>query len=70
MRNVVVVEKTANNHSAYVPDLPGCAVMGKTRADVLRENRVAIRFHLDGLGEDGMTLATTKKVSRGIYVEV
>jgi len=53
MRYAVVIEKAAGNYSAYVPDLPGCIATGETIAVVESEIRVAIRFHLDGLKEDG-----------------
>ena len=30
MRYAIVIEKAANNYSAYVPDLPGCVATGIT----------------------------------------
>ena len=54
MRYAVVIEKANGNYSAYVPDLPGCVATGATVADVQREIRTAIAFHLDGLREDGL----------------
>jgi predicted RNase H-like HicB family nuclease len=54
MRYAVVIEKAGGNYSAYVPDLPGCIATGDTVADVEREIRDAIRFHVDGLREDGL----------------
>jgi len=30
MRYAVVIERAANNYSAYVPDLPGCVATGAT----------------------------------------
>ena len=53
MKYLVVYEETPRNWSAYVPDLPGCIATGKTRAEVKRHIRQAIRFHLDGIREDG-----------------
>jgi predicted RNase H-like HicB family nuclease len=41
---------------AYVPDLPGCVATGATVADVEQEIRSAIRFHIEGLREDGMSV--------------
>jgi predicted RNase H-like HicB family nuclease len=55
MRCAVVIEKAAGNHSAYVPDLPGCIATGDTVEVVEREIRDAIRFHIDGLVQDGET---------------
>ena len=54
MRYGVVIEKAESNYSAYVPDLPGCVATGQTVEEVEREIREAIRFHLDGLREDGL----------------
>jgi predicted RNase H-like HicB family nuclease len=53
VKYVVVYEETPRNWSAYVPDLPGCIATGKTRADVKRHIRQAIRFHLESMREDG-----------------
>ena len=54
MRYAVVIEKTEFNYSAYVPDLPGCVSTGDTLETVETNIREAIRFHLDGLREDGV----------------
>ena len=54
MRFAVVIEKAEGNYSAYVPDLPGCVATGATVEDVEREIRDAIRFHIEGLREDGL----------------
>ena len=53
MQYVVVIEKAANNYSAYVPDLPGCIATGSTREETEAEIRSAIEFHLEGIVEDG-----------------
>jgi predicted RNase H-like HicB family nuclease len=67
MRYAVVIEKAPKNYSAYVPDLPGCVATGRTRAVVERRIRSAIRFHLDGLREDG--IKPPKPTSVCEYVE-
>jgi predicted RNase H-like HicB family nuclease len=53
MRYAVVIEKADGNYSAYVPDLPGCVATGDTPKEAEEQIREAIRFHLDGLREDG-----------------
>ncbi len=53
MRDAVVIEKADGNYSGYVPDLPGCVATGATPEEVQREIKEAIRFHLDGLRQDG-----------------
>jgi predicted RNase H-like HicB family nuclease len=54
MRYAVVIENAGSNYSAYVPDLPGCIATGATVAEVEAEIRAAIRFHIEGLREDGL----------------
>jgi len=53
MRYAVVIEKAEKNYSAYVPDLPGCVATGATLEEVESEIKDAIRFHLDGMRQDG-----------------
>jgi len=54
MRYAVVIEMAKRNYSAYVPDLQ-------------QEIRTAIRFHIEGLREDGLPIpAATSSVE---YVE-
>jgi predicted RNase H-like HicB family nuclease len=54
MRYAIVVEKTESNYSAYVPDLSGCVATGATVEETEREIREAIKFHIEGLIEDGL----------------
>jgi len=67
MRYAIVIEKADGNYSAYVPDLPGCIATGETVAAVETEIRDAIRFHIDGLKQDG--LPVPKPTSIADYVE-
>lgn len=53
MRYAVVIESGPHNYSAYVPDLPGCVSTGRTLAEVERNIKAAIDFHLEGLRQDG-----------------
>lgn len=53
MKYAIVIEKAEMNYSAYVPDLPGCIATGTTIKEVESEIREAIKFHLDGMREDG-----------------
>ena len=67
MRYAVVIEKADGNYSAYVPDLPGCVATAATVADVENEIRAAIRFHIDGLKEDGLPVPQPTSIAD--YVE-
>jgi predicted RNase H-like HicB family nuclease len=68
MRYAIVIEKAANNYSAYVPDLPGCVTTGASVEEVESQIREAIEFHLEGMREDGVPIPTPQ--SRVDYVEV
>jgi predicted RNase H-like HicB family nuclease len=46
MRKYLVIdEKAPRNYSAYCPDLPGCIAVGRTRRQVEKNMKEAIRFH-------------------------
>ncbi|MFA5924949.1 MAG: type II toxin-antitoxin system HicB family antitoxin [Methylococcaceae bacterium] len=68
MRYAIVVEKTANNYSAYVPDLPDCVATGYTVEETEREIREAIEFHIEGLIEDGLPIPQSVSIVQ--YIEV
>ena len=44
MRYAIVIEKAANNYSAYVPDLPGCVATGATLQEINQQIKEAINF--------------------------
>jgi predicted RNase H-like HicB family nuclease len=67
MRYAIVIEKAEGNYSAYVPDLPGCVATGATVAEVETEIRDAIRFHIDGLKADGLSVPAATSIAE--YVE-
>jgi predicted RNase H-like HicB family nuclease len=64
----VVIEKGPSNYSAYVPDLPGCIATGRTFAEIERNMREAIEFHIEGMIEDGDPVPEPS--SQAIEVEV
>jgi predicted RNase H-like HicB family nuclease len=68
MRYAIVIEQAHGNHSAYVPDLPGCVGSGATLEEAESETRSAIEFHLEGLREDGLPIP--EAVSRVEYIDV
>lgn len=67
MRYAVVIEQAGDGYSAYVPDLPGCVATGKSVDVVEGEIRDAIRFHVEGLAEDG--LPVPQPSARAEYVD-
>lgn len=67
-RYLIIIEDTATGFSAYSPDLPGCVATGATRAEVEREMRDAIEFHVEGLRLAGETVPEPR--SHAAYCEV
>ncbi len=67
MRYAIVIEKAGSNFSAYVPDLPGCIATGATVSETEIEIRDAIRFHVEGLREDGIVVPIPTSIAE--YVE-
>lgn len=53
MKYAVIIEKGPESFGAYAPDLPGCAVAGKSRAEVVQLIQEAIEMHLQCLKEHG-----------------
>jgi predicted RNase H-like HicB family nuclease len=68
MKYVVIVEEGASSFGAYVPDLPGCAVVGETRAEALQLIREAVGLHVASLRERGDPLP--EPASSAEYVQV
>jgi len=67
-RYPIIIEKAKNNYSAYSPDLPGCAATGATMKETLSRMRSAIKFHLEGLRNEGSEiLEPSTKVK---YIEI
>jgi predicted RNase H-like HicB family nuclease len=65
---LVVIEKGATSYGAYVPDLTGCVAVGKTRREVMKLIREAIRLHIEALREAGT--AVPPSTSRSEVVKV
>jgi len=49
----IVIEKSPRNYGAWVPDLPGCVAVARTRRGVVKLIREAIAFHIEGMEKDG-----------------
>ena len=67
MRYAIVIEKAPSNYSAYVPDLPGCVATGPTVKETEANIREAIRFHIEGMKEDGLPVPAPTSIAE--YVE-
>ena len=68
MKYVVIVEEGASSFGAYVPDLPGCAVVGETREEAWQLIREAVELHVSSMREQGDPLP--EPASSTEYVQV
>lgn len=68
MKYAVVIERGETSYGAYVPDLPGCVAVGKTREEAMTLIREAIEFHLEGMREEGEGMPEPHSETE--YVEV
>jgi predicted RNase H-like HicB family nuclease len=57
MKHLVVIAPKSTGFSSYSPDLPGYVSTGATRPECERNMREAVRFHPDGLREQGKAVA-------------
>ncbi|HEV8399867.1 MAG TPA: type II toxin-antitoxin system HicB family antitoxin [Gemmatimonadales bacterium] len=53
MKVLIIVEKTKTGYSAYSPDVDGCVATGATRRQVESRMKSALKFHFEGMGDDG-----------------
>lgn len=56
MDYLVIIEKSDHNYSAFMPDVPGCVATGATTDEVLKNLKIALALHLQGLKEDGLPI--------------
>ncbi len=53
MRYLVIYEQGEASWGATIPDLPGCAAVGKNREEARRLIREAMALHLEAMKKDG-----------------
>lgn len=53
---LIILEKTKTGYSAYSPDVDGCIVTGKTKEEARKNFLEALKFHFEGLQEDGLEI--------------
>ena len=53
MKYAIVIERTLNGYSAYVPDLPGCVAAADSYEHAEKLIRQAVVFHLESLRGEG-----------------
>ena len=68
MKYLVVIEKGPTSYGAYVPDLPGCVAVAKTRRRVSRLIREAVQLHVEDMRARGYPIP--KPAAAGEIVEL
>jgi predicted RNase H-like HicB family nuclease len=68
MRYVVIIEPGETSYGAYVPDLPGCVAVAKTKEEVSSLIKEAIELHLEDLKQEGHLVPQPSSFTE--YVEV
>ena len=53
---VVILEKSDNNYSAYIPELDGCIATVDNIQETVNNIEEAVEFHLAGLKEEGLDI--------------
>lgn len=56
MQFMVIVERGKSSYGAYVPDLPGCVAVARTRKKVMKLIREAVEMHLESIREEGLDI--------------
>ncbi|MCY4528578.1 MAG: type II toxin-antitoxin system HicB family antitoxin [Chloroflexi bacterium] len=67
MKYAVVIEKTDNGYSAYLPDLPGCITAGDSLQETEDLIQEAVSYHLEMLRENGEPIS--KPQASTVFVE-
>ncbi len=52
----MILEKTDEGYSAYLPDLPGCISTGRTLAEIKNNIKDAIDFHIEGMRIENISI--------------
>jgi len=69
-RYTIVIEKGPKSFGAFVPDLPGCVAVAKTRAAVARLIRNAIQLHLEDMRDRGQQVPRPRAIADLVEVAV
>jgi len=67
-RFLIVIEKSNNNYSAYLPHLLGCVATGATREEVEKNIHEAIEMHIHGMIEDNLPIPESKSFAEYVAI--
>ncbi len=71
VRYAVIIEKASDGgFGAYVPDLPGCIGMGNTKEATLENIAEAIKFHIEGMKEEGLPVPTPTTEAENLMLQI
>ena len=62
MSYVVIIERAPNNYGAYVPELPGCIAVAKTRDETFRLICEGIEIYIEELEKRGEPVPEPQQV--------
>ena len=65
---LIILEKTKDGYSAYIPDVPGCVATGKTVNQTEKNIRSAVDFHFEGLRLEKERIPTPH--TQSLYLQV
>ncbi len=65
---VIIEQEPDGGFGAYVPDLPGCVGMGATRNETMENMIEAIRFHIEGMIEEGLPIPVTTSEAENLVI--
>ena len=70
LRYAIILEKAADGgYGACVPDLPGCIGMGETREEAINNIAEGIKFHLEGMKEEGIKIPQPNSEAENLILE-
>lgn len=70
VRYAIIIEKAQDGgFGAYVPDLPGCIGLGATRKKVINNISEGIKFHLQGMKEEGLEIPLPNAQAENLLLE-
>jgi predicted RNase H-like HicB family nuclease len=69
LKFTVIFEQAQGNWAAYVPDLPGCIITGKTMEETETDIREATEGHLRTLREFGDAIPRPISIARDVEIQ-
>jgi predicted RNase H-like HicB family nuclease len=53
MRYTIIIDRGANNFSAYAPDFPGCVAAADTEEETIKLRQEALAMHIEDMRQRG-----------------